>query len=438
MKKQNKDVIVVGLALFAMFFGAGNLIFPPALGLGAGNNWFYCMLGFFITGIGMPLLGIIASSKVGGTMEALGNKVNPLFSKVFCTIVILAIGPLLCIPRTAATTFEVGVQPLFSGASSTLVSIVYFAITLFFVLRPSGIIDSIGKYLTPALLLMVSSIILIGIFVPLGAPVDTGAVSSFGVGFTEGFQTMDALVAIAFGGIVLSSLKAKGYHDKASQLSMTLKAGLIAASGLAVVYGGLLYLGATGSGVFAADTTKTNLIIGITNGVMGNFGKIALGLAVSFACLTTSIGLTATVGDYFSELLKGKVSYNVIVISATVFSAVFANIGVEKIVGLAIPILAVVYPVAIVLIIMGVFSNYIKNKKAYSGAVFGAFSVSLFQGISELGINSVGIDNVIAKLPFAGAGFAWLVPAVVGAYIMTSVTKGKLRKRLRLAFGGRR
>ncbi|MCP3942089.1 MAG: branched-chain amino acid transport system II carrier protein [Desulfobacteraceae bacterium] len=437
MRKQNRDVLVVGLALFAMFFGAGNLIFPPALGLGSGTSWFFCMLGFFITGIGMPLMGVVAASKVGGTIESLSSKVNPMFGKIFCTIVILAVGPLLAIPRTGAMTFEVGVLPIFPGANPIIVSIIYFAITLFFVLKPTGIVDSIGKVLTPILLIIVVSIIAKGIISPLGVPIVTGISNSFSKGFTEGFQTMDALVAIAFGGIIISSLKAKGYNDTKDQINMTIKAGLIAASGLAVIYGGLLYLGATASGVFTPDLTRTELIIDMTNGVMGNFGKVALGLAVSFACLTTSIGLTATVGTFFAKLFKGKISYNTVVIATAVFSAFFANIGVEKIVQFAIPLLAIVYPVAIVLIILGFFDHYITNEKVYSGAVIGALSVSIFQGISTMGINFSPINNIIAKLPFANAGFAWLIPAIIGTHLMVLMTRGKFRKKLKLAFGER-
>ncbi len=430
MKKmnQNKDCLVVGLALFAMFFGAGNLIFPPALGLASGKSWLACMIGFFLTGIGMPMLGVLAVSKAGGTVDHLASKVNPTFSKILGTVVILAIGPLLAIPRTGATVYEMGVRPMLPNANpvmlSIIVSIIYFAITLFFVIKPSGIIDKIGKILTPILLLIVGLIIAKGVMSPVGTAVDTGIGNPFSKGFTEGYQTMDALASIVFGGIIMLSLAEKGYKSKEDQIKLTMKAGLVAGVGLAFVYGGLLYLGSTVSGVYPADVERTSLIVGMTEKILGNAGKMGISVAVSVACLTTSIGLTATVGNYFEELTNGKLSYRAIVIGTVIFSAIFANVGVEQIVKFAVPLLVTVYPVAIVLILMSIFDNFIKNKRAYLGAVYGALFVSLFDGLSAIGVNTAFVGKAINMLPFAGAGFAWLLPAAVGAFITTVMIKG--------------
>lgn len=423
MRNKNKDILVVGMALFAMFFGAGNLIFPPALGLAAGKSWLSCMIGFFLTGIGMPILGILAISKAGGTIDDLANKVNPIFSKILGTIIILAIGPLLAIPRTGATVYEMGVKPIFQNASPILVSIVYFSITLFFVIKPSGIIDKIGKFLTPGLLVIVATIIIKGIFSPLGAAATTGLVNPFSQGFTEGYQTMDALASIVFGGIIMMSLAEKGYTKKDDQIKLTMKAGLIAGMGLAFVYGGLLYLGSTVSNILPADMAKTDLMVSITQNLLGNLGTMAIALAVSLACLTTSIGLTATVGNYFYKLTKGKLSYRLIVIITVVFSGVFANVGVEQIVKLAVPLLVTVYPIAIVLILMSLFDNLIKNKRAYLGAVYGALFISLFDGISAMGINTSFIEKFINALPLANSGFAWILPALIGALITTKFAR---------------
>ncbi|WZL72691.1 branched-chain amino acid transport system II carrier protein [Clostridiaceae bacterium 35-E11] len=423
MHNKNKDILVVGMALFAMFFGAGNLIFPPALGLAAGQSWLSCMIGFFLTGIGMPILGILAISKAGGTIDDLANKVNPIFSKILGTIIILAIGPLLAIPRTGATVFEMGVKPIFQNTSPILVSIVYFSVTLFFVIKPSGIIDKIGKFLTPGLLVIVAVIIMKGIFSPLGAPVATGLANPFSQGFTEGYQTMDALASIVFGGIIMISLAEKGYTKKDEQIKLTMKAGLIAGMGLAFVYGGLLYLGSTVSNILPTSMAKTDLMVSITQSLLGDLGTIGIALAVSLACLTTSIGLTATVGNYFHQLTKGKLSYRLIVIGTVVFSGIFANVGVEQIVKLAVPLLVTVYPIAIVLIVMSLFDNLIKNKRAYLGAVYGALFVSLFDGLSAIGVNTSFIEKFINALPLANSGFAWILPALIGALITTKFAK---------------
>ncbi|QXM06548.1 branched-chain amino acid transport system II carrier protein [Crassaminicella indica] len=423
MNKKTKDVFVLGLALFAMFFGAGNLIFPPSLGLIAGKNWIVCAIGFFITAIGMPLLGIIASAKAGGTIDDVGNKVGSTFSKIFATIIILAIGPLLAIPRTGATTYEMGIKPIFSGFSPILASIIFFGLTLYFVIKPSEIVDKVGKILTPLLLIMIFVIIIKGIFSPLGTATTIMKESPLSKGFTEGYQTMDALASLVFAGVMLSSLVGKGYTDIKEQVSLTIKAGILAAIGLGLVYGGLIYLGASANSVYALDTPKSDLLMAITNTLLGDFGKVALGIVVALACLTTSIGLTATVGSFFNKLSNNKLSYTFIVIATCIFSAIFANVGVEMIVKVAVPLLVTVYPVAIVLIIMNVFDGFIPSA-SYTGAVTGALIISLYDGLHIMGVDVGFLENIINKIPLSSFGFAWLIPAVIGG-ILTALLFSK-------------
>lgn len=413
MTKRSKDSLVLGLALFAMFFGAGNLIFPPALGLMSGEDWVLSGLGFFLTGIGMPLLGIIAVSRAGGTINDIGNKVGPVFSKIFATVIILAIGPLLAIPRTAATTFELSVKPLFPNISPVVASILFFVITLYFVITPSEVVDKVGKILTPLLLFIVVAIIIKGIISPIGIPYGKMNENPFARGFLEGYQTMDALASIVFGGIILDSIITKGYVNKREQRSLTLKAGMIAAIGLTIVYGGFIYLGASSKGIFPIDTPKTDLLIGITNLLFGDLAKVALGIGVSLACLTTAIGLTATVGNYFSGISNNRLSYKLVVVLTVIFSAIFATVGVERIVSIAVPLLITVYPVAIVLIIMNLFDGFF-SRMAYLGAVIGALLISLNQGLAYINISSKMLLELINNIPLAQAGFAWLVPSLIG------------------------
>ncbi|MBS4538422.1 branched-chain amino acid transport system II carrier protein [Clostridium sp. D2Q-11] len=429
-KKINIDSIILGLALFAMFFGAGNLIFPPSIGINAGDNWFSAMIGFFLTGIGMPLLGILAISKAGGTLENFAGKVSPRFDKIYGVIAVVVLGPLLGVPRTGATTYEMGISPIFESISPIVVSIVFFSLTLFLVIKPSGIIDRIGKILTPILLIMLAIIIYKGITAPIGAPLNTGMVSPFSKGFTEGYQTMDVIVSTIIGGIIVKSLIEKGYKDKKTQFKITLRAGLISATGLAIVYGGLLYLGATGSSVFSADMAKTSLTVAIVGSILGEIGKVVLGVCVTAACLTTSVGITATVGDLFSEISGGKLSYKLVVTLSTILSAIIANVGVESIVAFAAPLLAVIYPVAIILVILNLFDGVIPNKKAYTGAVYGTLMVSVLDGIKALGVESPIVNSIMGVLPLADKGFGWIVPAIIGILIAVFITKLNNPRRL--------
>lgn len=285
-------------------------------------------------------------------------------------------------------------------------------------------VDKIAKILTPLLLIMVFAIIIKGIVSPLGTPTTEMTINPLSKGFTEGYQTMDALASLLFGGVVLNSIMSKGYVSERDHVGMTIKAGIIASIGLVLVYGGLIYLGASTNSVFPVDKPKADLLMAITNTLFGRFGKVPLGIVVSLACLTTSIGLTATVGTYFSDLSNNKISYKAIVIITVIFSTIFANIGLEKIVSLAVPLLVAVYPIAIVLILMNIFDDYIP-KAAYTGAVLGTLIVSLYDGASAAGVNTTSIANIINKLPLASEGFAWIIPSIIGALISTLLFKNR-------------
>lgn len=433
MKKTQKDAVVIGAALFAMFFGAGNLIFPPAIGLASGNQWIMSLLGFLVTGIGLPVMGVLAVSKAGGTINDLANKVSPKFSVILGTIVILAIGPLLAIPRTGATVYEIGIKPMLN-VHPLVVSIIYFGITLFFVIKPSGVIDKVGKILTPILLFVIGLIIVNGVVHPIGAPSQTAIVNPFSNGFLEGYQTMDTLGSIVMGGIILAALLEKGYTDRKQQMRMTTAAGLLAGGTLALVYGGLLYLGATGSSVLAADIPKTALIIEITNRVLGSSGQLIMCVAVSAACLTTSIGLTSIVGNYFEKLSKGRVSYEKIVIGTCAFSALMSVIGVEAIVKVAVPLLVLVYPMAIVLIVFNLISEWIPCQQVYQGGIFGAFLIGLLDALKAIDLSLIQqlvtllepIYRLVGALPFAQMGFAWLLPTL--SFALLGAVLGAARK----------
>lgn len=422
MKNKKKDIIILGLALFAMFFGAGNLIFPPYLGLGAGSSWIFCGIGFFLTAIGMPLLGIIAAAKSNGDIQTLCNKIHPTFSKYFTIIIVLALGPFLAIPRTGATTFEMGTSLLFPNISPFFSSIIFFLITLFLTIKPSKIIDNIGKILTPSLLIIVSLIIYKGVISPLGI---THSIMSNPVkkGFTEGYQTMDALASLLLGGVLISSIKSKGYKEGPECISITSTAGMLAALGLLLVYGGLMYLGSTCNDLYDINIPKTLLLINITHGLLGSIGKVLLGIMVSLACLTTSVGLTATVGKIFSSMSKDKIKYEQIVIVTCIFSMIMSNFGVEKIVKISIPLLVLLYPIAIVLILSN--SIYIIPSYAQRGAVLATLIFSSIDTLSSFNIKMSFIENITLSLPFSDLGIGWLLPAITGALIWTIIYKAK-------------
>lgn len=426
MSKKQKDILVVGFALFAMFFGAGNLIFPPYLGIISGDNWLISLLGFLVTGIGLTLMGIVAVAKTGTSINDLADKVHPKFGAILGSVIMIIIGPLFAIPRTAATTFEIAVKPVLPEASNILFIIIFFAVTLYFAIKPASVVDNIGKLLTPILLVVLLLIIGNGILNPIGNSIALPVPATFSKGFTEGYQTMDALASVIFAGIIINSIMAKGYTDKKERVNMTIQAGVVAALGLSIIYGGLMYLGASLSSEFGADVERTTLIITITEMILGNAGKYVLGLTVGLACLTTSIGLTSASGDFFNKITKGKLSYSVVAVSTVAISALIATMGVENIVSFSVPILCLSYPVVIVLIVMTVvFGNKLNSRAPFAGAVLGAFLVSFIDFLIGMGASVPLLLSIQKTLPFASSGFGWLIPSIVLAVIFAIFDKLK-------------
>ncbi|MBY0753951.1 branched-chain amino acid transport system II carrier protein [Clostridium sardiniense] len=407
MNKKTKDCLVIGFALFAMFFGAGNLIFPPYLGHAVGTEYIFAVIGFTITGVGLPLLAIIACTKGDGTFETMASKISPKFAIIFASLLFIAIGPMLGIPRTAATTYELTINPILPGIPPLVWMFVYFGINLFFVFRQSSIIDTIGKFLTPSLLIILAIIIIKGFLFPIGNIEATGATSVLSTAFLEGYQTMDALAALLFAAIVSSSILAKGYKNK-DLVPMTVKAGVVAAIGLAFVYGGLTIIGAQTASLAPADVTKTGLLLIISKGILGNVGTIIIGIAMGLACLTTSIGLITAGSSFFAEISKGKLPYKVNAVVISIISIVIGCLGVDNIVKISGPILNILYPVAITLIATTLLDKFLTNVNAVR---LGVYTSLVFGLLSQVpGIN-------LSFIPLGSQGFAWLIPTVLAILV---------------------
>ncbi len=413
MKKTNKDIIIVGFALFAMFFGAGNLLFPPFLGLITGKSWATGFTGFILADVGLSLLAILAIAKCNGEVSKIFSRAGHKLSIALGCAIMICIGPLLAIPRTAATTFEMGIQPIFNNFNSIVFSIIFFGITLLLTIRPSKVVDIIGSYLTPALLIALLVLIGMGIVNPLGDIQPSTIEGVFSEGIFQGYQTLDALGAVSLGAVIITSIANKGYTKEKEQVSMTFKAGLVAGAGLLVVYGGLTYLGATVSGLFNSNVSQAGLIVSITEMLLGFPGKVILGIIVMLACLTTAIGLTSATGQYFSKLSNNKVKYEVIVTVVCLFSLVVSNFGVDKIIQFSAPILTFVYPPTIVLVVYTLFGKFIKNDNVFKFGTYAALFISILNIVSDFGVKV----PLINSLPLYSLGFNWVVPVLIASVI---------------------
>lgn len=431
-RNKTRDIIVSGFALFAIFFGAGNLIFPPLLGNIAGTSWIAAMTGFLSTDPILPVLGLVATAFVGGRAEDLGKRVSPKFAIILASICILLIGPILSVPRTAATTFEIAVQPYVADHFGTIAmvatSLVFFGIAWYFSINEGKVIDIIGQFLTPGLLIVLAAIIIKAFFMPIGAIVDTGLENSFHRGFTEGYQTMDALGAALMCGLVLTNLIKNGYTEPKVQRSMLIRSGLIALVLLALVYGGLTFVGAQTSA--APQTDRVALLLSIVRQVFGSAGGVLIGITVALACLTTAVGLTSTAGNFFSKVSGGCLSYKTIVTAVVIFSTFMSLLSVSGIIQLAVPILSTIYPVVIVLIIITLFDRYIKYDLSYQGPVAIAFVIGFFEAM----YGSFGwferVHELLMRVPLGAQGFPWAIPALLFFLAFTLIGKatGKSRR----------
>ena len=425
-KKFGADSIVVGFALFSMFFGAGNVIFPPYLGFGAGTQWVNGFLFYFIADIGLALFALFTLLKVGGS-ENITGRVGSVASNILMSAIILCIGPMVAIPRTAATTFEMSVAPLISGVSPVIFSVAFFIVVLLLSIRQSAVIDVVGKVLTPALLIGLLVLIIKGIISPLGSIVNPHVDSSFVIvnGIKSGYQTMDVLAALAFGIIILKSAQEKGYSDARESSKMIRAAAVIAGVLLLIVYFGLTYLGATSASLFSLGISRAELVIGIVERLLGKVGLVIFAVVVALACMTTAVALVSSAASFFEKLTKGRLSYATLVIIICVFSAVISNLGLDRIVAVASPILDIVYPPTLVLIALSWFGDRL-SRGVYRWAVIGALIASVLSTLSLYGV-SVPIVNT---LPLASLGLGWIVPAAgfgIVAYVISRLRK--MRKK---------
>ncbi|GGI42154.1 branched-chain amino acid transport system II carrier protein [Mammaliicoccus stepanovicii] len=436
----NKNVFVVGFMLFAIFFGAGNLIFPPALGLASGQFFWPAIFGFVITGIGLPLVGVIAGSIESKGYRASLSKIHPVFAIILLSAISLTIGPLFAIPRTAATSFEMGITPIFDTTSKGalfIFTLIYFIIVYYLSFNSSKMVDKVGAILTPLLLISIV-ILIIKTFISLsGNDVVAGdpeiykaASTSFGKGFVEGYLTMDAIAAIAFSMIVITAIKSKGVTKETGLFKQTIYAGLIAAIGLGFIY---ISLGWIGNHMEVSPATLkelnangqnigTYLLTTVSQIAFGEFGKYLVGIIVALACLTTATGLIVSVSEFFHELVP-KISYKWFVTIFTLVSFIISNQGLTTVIQGSLPVLLVLYPIAITTVLLIVLATFVKTPPlAQQLAVTFVTIISIISVLNSTG----GVKmKFIEDLYLADIQMEWIPFAVVGFIIGFIIGKVK-------------
>lgn len=424
MKKKLLDTIIIGFALFAIFFGAGNLIFPPYLGVTAGENWGIATFAFLISDPLLSIIAVMVVAALGGSALNVGRRVHPLFASALAAICVLLIGPIFAVPRTGASTHEIFVQSYFPSAPQWITSLVFFGIVLWITYKENSVMDAIGKYLTPILLFILFLIFVGAVLQPNASFAATDRTGLFAQGFKEGYQTMDVLGAPLLAGVVMKDITRRGYLNKKDQFRMMFGVGIVAFILLALVYSTLAYSGASMSTVIDSTAQRAAMLTTIVKNLLGSWGQLAMGLAVCFACLTTAIGLTTTCGQYFEEVSKGKISYKKTILVTVAVEFIISLVGVDSLINLAVPVLTFIFPIMIALILFSAFDQYIPYDWTYLGAVVGAGIVGLVQGINTLsqllGGKLLGdAVKLIGTFPLATYGLEWIAPTFAGALLFT-------------------
>ena len=425
MKLKIKDILILGGGIFAMFFGAGNLIFPPYLGAELGNQWFLGAVGFCIAASVLSFFGMLAYTRAGGTFEDFSKKVSPKFGRLLGTTLMLIIGPLLVVPRTCAVAYEMAIHPFFD-IPLWVFSIAYFTAVFFFTISPGNIMDKLGSILTPILLCMI--LLLIGkSFFDTESIVALPKINNiFFESFLAGYQTLDSLGAALFTIVALNAIAEKGYTEPKARFRMMIWSGSVAIFLVILVYTGLVYLGATGANFFVdeASTSRTGLLLNIVGNSFGSVGTIFLGITVFAACFSTASGLLVAGSSFFNKELKNRLSIKKLMIVISVVSAVLSPLGVEGIVQISVPILQILYPVVIILSLVNLTDRLFPQPLAYKLAVYTSLVLGTLLVLIELPIfQHTPLESYLKLLPFVESGFGWFMPSVLALVIGSVIEK---------------
>lgn len=413
---KTQDIVALGFLTFALFLGAGNIIFPPMVGLASGDHLWAATVGFLLTGVGLPLLTIVALARVGGGMDRLTLPIGRVAGTLLGVVVYLTIGPLFATPRTATVSFEMGLAPFVGNGAGALFgySVVYFGLATVIALFPGKLIDSVGKFLTPALLVALIVLGAAAFLYPAGTAglFETSyQMAPLSQGFVEGYQTMDALGALVFGIVIVTAIRDRGIRDQGLITRYAIIAALIAALCLSLVYVSLVYLGATSGSVAPEAETGVQLLTGYVRHAFGWPGGLLLAVVITLACLTTAVGLMSACGEYFSQLLP--VSYRTVVIVMGLFSMAVANQGLAQLIAVSVPVLVGIYPIAITLVALNLACRLWRSPpRVFVPAMAVATAMGVIDGLGAAGLGDV-VPDWLTGLPGAGLGLGWVLPVLV-------------------------
>lgn len=424
--------LYIGSMLFGLFFGAGNLIFPVHMGQVAGANVSWATLGFLVTGIGLPFLGVIAIgiSKSNGLFD-LASRIHPLYGYFMTVALYLTIGPFFALPRLSTVSYEIGLTPYINPEYQTIglaiFSILFYGAALFLSLKPTKILVYVGKVLNPIFLVFLGVLIVTAFIRPMGGiaeiPVTGNYINEpFVSGFLEGYNTMDALASLAFGIVVVQTIKSLGVTKPSEIAKDTIKSGLISIILMGIIYASLSYLGTMSVGQFPISENGGIALTQISQYYFGSFGSVLLAVIVTIACLKTAIGLITACAETFKEMFPRTISYKAYVVVFSVLTTLVANVGLTNIIAYSLPVLMFLYPLAVTLILLALLSPLFKDRQVvYVTTTLFTLVVSVADLFKALPKNIQDVSGVKAflafcteYLPLFSIGMGWILPATIG------------------------
>ena len=438
--------LLVAATLFGMFFGAGNLIFPVHLGQLAGRNLIPAMTGFIITAVGIPILGVAA---IGNThsdgLQALSARIGKRYSYFFTCLLYLTIGPCFAIPRCATTSFTTGIEPLLVNQISEqtallIFSMIFFALVLFFSLKPGNITLWIGKVINPLFLFFLAILILFALLHPSIAVWEAQPDAAYETGamfhaLSEGYGTMDAIAGLAFGIVVVNVIRQMGVTDDTAVAGEVLHSGILAGILMAFIYILTILMGAQSLGLFAVSENGGIALSQLSSHYLGRTGLVILAVTITFACLKTSIGLVTSCAEAFVQMFPDKLSYRTWAMIFTLFSFIVSNMGLSTIIRYSIPVLMLIYPPAISLVLLALFGKHFHHdKKVYVWVTAFTWAAALFDFFKTLPEQIqllLHLDKAVVFaenfLPFFNLNLGWIIPAMLGLIIGLGFKKSRKR-----------
>ncbi|MBP2619886.1 branched-chain amino acid transport system II carrier protein [Streptococcus panodentis] len=420
-----KKGALTGLLLFGIFFGAGNLIFPPALGVLSGQHFWPAIAGFVLSGVGLAVLTlIIGTLNPKGYRQEISQKIAPWFAIVYLLALYLSIGPFFAIPRTATTAYEVGIAPILPAGLTAVgllaFTVLYFAAAYFISLNPSKILDRIGRILTPIFALLIILLVLLGALkYGSAAPQQASeayAASAFGQGFLEGYNTLDALASVAFSVIAVATLKQLGFANKKEYVSTIWVVGLMVALGFSAMYIGLGFLGnhfPVPAEVMAKGNPGVYVLSQATQAIFGPTAQIFLAVMVTVTCFTTTAGLIVSTAEFFNKTFP-NISYRAYATVFTLIGFAVANLGLSAIIQYSLPVLQILYPMTIAIVVIVMVNKFLPLSKLGMQLTLAAVALIAFASILGRQFHLKMVMDAVDALPFAQASLPWLLPAVLG------------------------